>query len=464
MITEIVIFDVPEGMGREEVLANYRRSAPGWRLNPDLIRKNYLYDAANRKAGGVYLWRGLAAAQRARNTTWLERVRRTYGCEPVVQYFATPLVVIMGGGLAGLIAARALDRAGIPFLLLEARSRLGGRILSVDAAGEASMDGFDLGPSWFWPAVQPVMARLVDDLGLARFPQYGVGDVVLQRTSREPAQRFAGMCQEPQSMRFTGGAGALVTALASELPPSRIQCDARVTQVTLDTQAITLDVIDDADRERRIVATHVVCALPPRLLEATVSFSPPLDPATAQRWRRTSTWMAPHAKLFAIYDTPFWRSAGLSGMARSMAGPLVEIHDATTASGQAALFGFLGIPAQYRVEAGHDALIAASVRQLVQLFGPRAATPRATLLKDWAADPLTATDDDGQAGSHLVPSVQDWVGGEWRNRLWLAGSKTSRSEPGYLAGAVEAAERTVAEIIERLICAPESALSVVPMS
>jgi monoamine oxidase len=375
----------------------------------------------------------------------------------------SPLVVIVGGGLAGLVAARALDRAGIAFLLLEARSRLGGRILSVAASGEASADGFDLGPSWFWPAIQPALVRLVGELKLAGFPQHSEGDVVFQRTSREPAQRFAGMRQEPQSMRFTGGTGALVTALASELPVSRIQCDARVTHVTLDTRAITLDVIDDAGRKRSIVATHVVCALPPRLLEAAVSFSPPLDPAIAQRWRRTSTWMAPHAKLFAIYDVPFWRSAGLSGMAQSMAGPLVEIHDATTASGQAALFGFLGIPAQQRADAGHDALIAASIRQLVQLFGPKAAIPRATLLKDWATDPLTATADDRQADGHLVPSTQAWVGGEWRNRLWLAGSETSRSEPGYLAGAVEAGERAAAEIVERLRCAQEPALSTASM-
>jgi hypothetical protein len=33
------------------------------------------------------------AAQRARNEAWLERVRRTYRSEPVVQYFATPLIV-----------------------------------------------------------------------------------------------------------------------------------------------------------------------------------------------------------------------------------------------------------------------------------------------------------------------------------------------------------------------------------
>lgn len=42
MITEIIVFDLPEGMTREEVVANYRRSAPDWRANPDLIRKNYL--------------------------------------------------------------------------------------------------------------------------------------------------------------------------------------------------------------------------------------------------------------------------------------------------------------------------------------------------------------------------------------------------------------------------------------
>lgn len=92
MITEIITFGLPDGMTREEVVANYRRSAPSWRADPDLIRKNYLYDAESRRAGGVYLWRSLDAAQRARNAAWLERVRATYGSEPVVQYFETPLV------------------------------------------------------------------------------------------------------------------------------------------------------------------------------------------------------------------------------------------------------------------------------------------------------------------------------------------------------------------------------------
>jgi hypothetical protein len=92
MITEIITFGIPDGMTRDDVLANYRRSAPTWRANPDLIRKNYIFDPETRRAGGVYLWRSMDGARRARDTAWLERVRRTYGTEPVVQYFETPIV------------------------------------------------------------------------------------------------------------------------------------------------------------------------------------------------------------------------------------------------------------------------------------------------------------------------------------------------------------------------------------
>ena len=92
MITEVITFGIPDGMTREEVVANFRRSAPGWRANPDLIRKNSLYDAETRRAGGVYLWRSMEAARRARDAAWLDRVRRTYGSEPTVQHFETPLV------------------------------------------------------------------------------------------------------------------------------------------------------------------------------------------------------------------------------------------------------------------------------------------------------------------------------------------------------------------------------------
>lgn len=348
-----------------------------------------------------------------------------------------------------MTAARRIYRSGIDFLLLEARDRLGGRILSADATGQVSDDGFDLGPSWFWPGTQSAMAALVGDLGLSHFPQNSDGDVIFQRMSHEVPQRRRGMRQEPQSMRLVGGTGAIIAALSSAIPKASIRLGVRVTHVALSGPDVEVGFVDADSVERRMRVAHVLFAMPPRLLEATVSFRPALDEATTRCWRDTPTWMAPHAKLFALYDRPFWRDAGLSGAAQSMVGPLVEIHDATTASGQAALFGFVGVSAVQRVRLGPDATVAAAIEQLAYLFGPQAGKPRATLFKDWAADPLTATADDLEFGGYPVPAGLPWVGGDWRDRISLAGSETSRSEPGYLSGAVEAAERAVTDLTSR---------------
>jgi hypothetical protein len=93
MITELVLFDLPEDMTREHVTAFFRQNAPKWRANSDLIRKNYLYDPAAQRGGGAYLWPDLAAAQRAHDAAWCESIRQTFGSEPVIQYFETPVVV-----------------------------------------------------------------------------------------------------------------------------------------------------------------------------------------------------------------------------------------------------------------------------------------------------------------------------------------------------------------------------------
>ncbi|MEN3112687.1 flavin monoamine oxidase family protein [Uliginosibacterium paludis] len=359
-------------------------------------------------------------------------------------------VVIVGGGLAGLTAARHFHQAGIDFQLLEALDRLGGRILSVDASGEMSDDGFDLGPSWFWPGMHSAMSYLVDDLGLPFFAQHSEGDRVFQRLHDEAPRRFPGIRQEPESMRLIGGVGRIISALASELPETRIQLGTRVTNVTLDGPAVEAGFVDAQGTARGLKAAHVLFALPPRVLEASVVFTPALDTATARSWRDMPTWMAPHAKFFALYERAFWRDAGLSGMAQSLVGPLVEIHDATTATGKAALFGFVGVPARQRASAGQDAIIKASISQLACLFGPQANSPSATLYKDWATDPLTATDEDIRAGGHPFSDGLAPVPGEWQNRILLAGSEAGRREPGYLSGAVEAAEYAVLEVLKLL--------------
>ncbi len=359
-------------------------------------------------------------------------------------------IAIVGGGLAGLHAARLLHRAGVEFILLEARDRLGGRILTVDDTGRPGDDGFDLGPSWFWPRMQPAIGALVADLGLPAFAQSSDGDVMFERMSREAPQRFRSEGADAQTLRLVGGTAALARALARDLPCERIQLGARVTNMALSDDGVTLTITRAGGAVETLIAQGVIAAAPPRLLEATVTFSPALEPEIVRRWRETATWMAPHAKFFALYERPFWREAGLSGTAQSMVGPMAEIHDATTASNRAALFGFLGLDADARAAIGEEALTRACLAQFVRLFGPQASLPRATFMKDWAADPLTATPADRTAAGHPAATDAPWTSGPWRERLALGGSETSPAEPGYLAGAVMASERAVQHLLATL--------------
>lgn len=353
----------------------------------------------------------------------------------------TTSVAIIGAGLAGLTAARLLQNAGVDFHLFEARDRPGGRILTLDARGEPAQDGFDLGPSWFWPQMQPALGTLVRELGLPSFGQHSAGDIVFERTPHEAPQRMQGMAPDPVSMRLSGGTIALVQALMRDLPQDRLHFASPVTALRRIGQGVAVSAGTET-----VTARHVIAALPPRLFAERVALDPAPDARDLARWKSTATWMAPHAKVFAIYDRSFWRDAGLSGTAHSRVGPLAEIHDATTASGQAALFGFVGIPAADRMALGEPALIRAAIRQLARLFGPKAAHPAATLIKDWTQDPFTATGMDTTPSGHPVAYTGRWVSGDWDHYLHMAGSEAGPSEAGLLAGAVASAHFAVHRI------------------
>ena len=108
----------------------------------------------------------------------------------------------------------------------------------------------------------------------------------------------------------------------------------------------------------------------------------------------------------------------------------------------------LGVPARVRRQVTDDVLRAHCRTQLTRLFGKRAGTPVGEALKDWAADPLTATDDDQDAtGQHAAAPSRSAEAGTWQGRLVGIGSEWSLQFPGYLAGAVDAAERGVREAL-----------------
>jgi len=104
MITEFVLFQLPPGLPREAVVQGMREVAPRWAADPALIRKTFVYDAQAGQAGAFYLWPDRAAAERAHDAAWRQRIVDAYGSAPEIRYFETPLVV--DNALGQVIEAR----------------------------------------------------------------------------------------------------------------------------------------------------------------------------------------------------------------------------------------------------------------------------------------------------------------------------------------------------------------------
>ena len=80
-------------------------------------------------------------------------------------------VVVIGAGLAGLYAARKLKRAGVSVAVLEARSRVGGRVHSERVNDHLTID---LGAQFIGDS-QRRLSALVDEIGLTRVSPYTRG-------------------------------------------------------------------------------------------------------------------------------------------------------------------------------------------------------------------------------------------------------------------------------------------------
>jgi monoamine oxidase len=123
-------------------------------------------------------------------------------------------VVVVGAGLAGLVAARDVAAAGASVVVLEARERAGGRTLNADI-GEGQV--VEVGGQWIGPT-QRRIAALADSLGVERFPTYGDGDNLIEWRGR--LRRYRGSIPRigPVILLDIAQAQARLNRLARKVP------------------------------------------------------------------------------------------------------------------------------------------------------------------------------------------------------------------------------------------------------
>lgn len=354
----------------------------------------------------------------------------------------TNVTVIIGAGISGIYAASLLAEREESFIVLEARDRVGGRIASPNYQGYFT----DLGPSWYWPAINHRIKRLIKELGLTGHPQYDTGYGRYQAVNGS-VRTVSGYPMEPESWRVSGGMISLVDGLCKKIPKEAILLDHPVCRIERkqDHSLVSVGLLGQKPR-CQFQASRVLLALPPRLAAATILFTPELSHELTQAMLKTSTWMAGQAKFYAIYDRADWRHAGLSGQAFSEHGPLVEIHDGSNMRDNPfGLTGFVGVPAAQRKN--EQMIIQAILHQLQLLYGEEAGRPVAVFYQDWAREKFTATEYDQKAAQdHPLYKPPMGKVDFWDGLVVFMGTETSDHLGGYLEGALASSERAVTNL------------------
>ena len=246
-----------------------------------------------------------------------------------------------------------------------------------------------------------------------------------------------------QERRFAPGAQSLCDGLAQRLGSRRVRLGEPVRRITYKTAGgVAFQTDSGSYRSRRAVV-----AVPPPLLPSII-FDPALPAARQQLHQRMP--MGSTLKWLATYDRAFWRDAGWSGEIVSSDGPLNIVYDNVHADGQPCLVGLTVGPAALRWGAvAPSRRKAAIIDHLASFFGPAARRVRAWHDKDWGGDPWSR----GCPVASMVPGAMTSVGHTLTKPvgpLHWAGTETAARWPGYMEGALEAGERSAAEVIDAL--------------
>lgn len=242
-----------------------------------------------------------------------------------------------------------------------------------------------------------------------------------------------------QQDRIVGGSQRICEELAQRLGDA-VHLGQPVRLLKQSDSAVEL--ITDQGTHR---ASRVIFALPPtQLLRITQQ---PLLPG----WRDQLLQRLPQGaviKCMALYERPFWRERGLSGQATSEVGPVrLTFDNSVPGSSKGVLLGFIEGDEARQWSSRDPAERQAQVLEcFARYYGEQALQPVEYVDKCWADEAFAR----GCYAALFPPGA--WSNGAARlrepyGRVHLAGTETATRWMGYFDGAVQAAERAVAEVL-----------------